>query len=104
MQVKTVFHPSANDCEMRCVPFPNVGKPFGLGAINFKIIYTTVNIMHTEENALFVFNICTVTQKTHNVDKGWINLDSTLFQLCVSIGSVFRFCGPINSNSVMLND
>ena len=73
-EVKTVFHQSANDCEMRCVPFPNVGKPFGVGAINFTVI-TLLCIL--ERNPLFVFKVCTVTQKTHNVEKGWINVDST---------------------------
>ena len=29
------------------------------------------------------------------------SLDSTLFQHCVSTGSVFRICVPINSNSVI---
>ena len=45
--IKTVFHHSANDCEMRYVPLPNVGKPFGAGVINFTVIYTMVKIIHT---------------------------------------------------------
>ena len=52
---------------------------------------------------MFVFNVCTVTQKTGNIEKVWINVDSTLFQRCVSTGSAFRFCIPINRNSVILN-
>ena len=47
--VKTVFHHRANDCEMRRVPFPNVAKPFGVGAINFTVICTVVKIMRTGE-------------------------------------------------------
>ena len=50
-KVRTVFYHRANDCEMRHVPFPNGGKPFGVGAINFIVIYTMVN-MHTGEKPI----------------------------------------------------
>ena len=37
---------------MGCVPFPNVGKPFRVEAINFTVIYTTVKIVHTVEKPI----------------------------------------------------
>ena len=89
--VKTVFHHSANDCEMRHVPFPNVGKRFGAGVINFTVIYTMVKIIHTGEKPIFVFNVCTVTHKTHNIEKVWINVDSTLFQVVCPLGQCLGF-------------
>ena len=46
-----MFHHSANDCEMRRVPFPNVGKAFGVGAINFTVIYTMVGKLCVPEKS-----------------------------------------------------
>ena len=37
---------------MRRVPFHNVEKPFGVGAINFTAIYTMVKIMDTGEKPI----------------------------------------------------
>ena len=51
-KVKNVFHHRANDCEMRRVLFPNVGKSFGVGEINFTVINTMVKIMHTGEKPI----------------------------------------------------
>ena len=83
--------------------FLMLGSPLGAEAINFTVIYTVVKIIHTGEKHIVCVQRLYCNPETHNIKKGWINVDSTLFQRCVSTGSVFRICVPINSNSVILN-
>ena len=64
-----------------------------------------VKIMHTGEKPIVcIQRLYCNPEDTKRRKKVWINVDLTLFQRRVSTGSVFRFCGPINSNSVILND
>ena len=78
--------------------------PFGRGDEFHNHLHYGENYAYLRETHCLYSRFVLLPRRHITLKKVGSMLIEHLFQCCLSTGSVFRFCGPINSNSVIVND